>query len=52
MTIIESFELQDELQALQDIDSYEIPDEQEFSQEVAELLLEGNVAVFFFFVLS
>ena len=36
-----AFELQDELQALQDIETYEIPNDRDFSTEDPEALLEG-----------
>ncbi|KDR79872.1 hypothetical protein GALMADRAFT_222814 [Galerina marginata CBS 339.88] len=41
--MLETFELQDELQALQEIDSYEIPNEQDFATEDPEALLEAAV---------
>jgi len=37
-----SFELQDEIQALQDLDSYEIRHHHDFSSEGPEALLEGE----------
>jgi len=36
-----AFELQDELHALQDIETYEIPTDRDFSTEDPEALLEG-----------
>lgn len=39
-----SFELQDELQSLQEIDSYEIPHEHDPETEDPERLLEGIIS--------
>lgn len=41
MSFIESFELQDEIQNLQDVDQYEIPNEDKFTNEEPDELLEG-----------
>ncbi|PPQ70796.1 hypothetical protein CVT24_001077 [Panaeolus cyanescens] len=43
MSFIESFELQDELQNLQDVESYEIPNEDKFANEEPDELLEAAV---------
>lgn len=37
-----AFELQDELQALQDMESYDIEHDHDFSNEDPEMLLEGR----------
>ncbi|KAF8890031.1 non-SMC mitotic condensation complex subunit 1-domain-containing protein, partial [Gymnopilus junonius] len=43
MVLLESFELQDELQALQEIETYEIPYDKDFTTEDPENLLEAAV---------
>ena len=39
----ENFELQEEVEALQDLEAYEIPNESELSDKEPERILEGEL---------